>query len=69
MLKGLYLGTKLHQVGEILDRLGDQGERPACSGRGRICRDREAQIKAHLTLSHSGQHVLGLMTDEHFRFL
>lgn len=49
MLKGLYLGAELYQVGEILDRLGNQSERPDSRGGGRVYRDDNTAIKPKLT--------------------
>ena len=48
MPEGLYLGAKLHQVGKILDRLGNQRERPAGCGGGRIYMEKKTEISHNL---------------------
>lgn len=43
-LRRSYLSTKLHQVSQVLDRLGNQCEGTACCCRGRVYKKKDEQV-------------------------
>lgn len=59
-LWGYYLGPKLHQVGQVLDRLGHQGECPDGCGGGRVCKQSTTPIHWTNTLLLSSSYSLYL---------